>query len=378
MINRRLWKTFIEGACGGNIKGIEAELPLYLAMKEEDPLRIDINRDFSLLELWEALGGDESLERLGQGIREEGVSVAQFPVITGLLLSKKIMDAYNASAMVLDQLVTDFPSRLLVDRIPGAETTAALEDIEAGMPYPETADIQEKYVTVEGKKRGEILNVTWEAVHFDQTGLILRQANAFGEQAAKDREQRGLKTIMDMTDYQKYQPSGTQDDLYQNAAGSTHHVYDNLVVDVLADHSDINAAEILLGSMMDANGYYINTGQTRVLLTGVNLKQLAWRIQNNTFMIGGTNEEMNPAKGTFGLVVSPWVSANSTTAWWYGDFKKQFVEKVVLPMQVITRKDNINESAFKRDILASHKVRHYTQVAAVDYKYVVKSTGAGS
>jgi len=43
----------------------------------------------------------------------------------------------------------------------------------------------------------------------------------------------------------------------------------------------------------------------------------------------------------------------------------------------VGRKRDNNEDAWRRDIVASFKVRYDSQVRAVDYVYVGKSTGAG-
>ena len=109
----------------------------------------------------------------------------------------------------------------------------------------------------------------------------------------------------------------------------------------------------------------------------VTLEITAIRIINNEVLAGGTNNERNPMANKFKILSHPLLDDQSTTAWYLGDFKKNFREKVIIPPQVLTRRmgDN-NEDAWRKDIVASVKVRYDSQVGAVDYRYVGKSTGA--
>ncbi len=95
--------------------------------------------------------------------------------------------------------------------------------------------------------------------------------------------------------------------------------------------------------------------------------------------IAAVHYDLEAASGDqFTVLDHPDLDAQSSTAWYLGDFKKQFVEKVIIPPQVLTRKygDN-NEDAWRKDIVASVKVRYDSKFGAVDYAFVGKSTGAG-
>jgi hypothetical protein len=96
----------------------------------------------------------------------------------------------------------------------------------------------------------------------------------------------------------------------------------------------------------------------------------------NEVLVGGTNNEKNPFANAVEVIASPWLDVNSSITWYWGDFKKQFVKKIVFPLQVMVKDMSNNQDGFERDIIASYKVRHYTQVAATDFRFVVKSTGA--
>ena len=114
-----------------------------------------IMSEFSLRETAEQLRIDEtgSYVPLRPGYLSEAVSTTQFSIIIDTLLSKKILDSYNAFPGVLSQLVTPFDSRLQIDKIPGLFLTGDLKAVAEGMPYPQNADIKDKYVQVEGEKK---------------------------------------------------------------------------------------------------------------------------------------------------------------------------------------------------------------------------------
>jgi hypothetical protein len=119
------------------------------------------------------------------------------------------------------------------------------------------------------------------------------------------------------------------------------------------------------------------------LLVPRTLMLTANRLIKNSVMPGGANTEVNPFANAVEVIDSPIIDGsgdgNATTCWYWGNFKRQFLNKVIYPLQVLRRKyaDN-HDPAFENDIIAQYKVREYSQVGAQDYRYVIKSTGAGS
>lgn len=316
----------------------------------------------------------------------EAVDVTQFTILTKTLIEKQVMDAFNAFPKIGDQLVTPFQSNLELSRIPGADLKSFMRDIEPGMPYHHDADIEEKWVTIEGKKRGDILDITDEAIRFDQTGLIMRRASQFGERAAIDREKKILYNIQDATvgnvNYYSYRPSGVRVALYSGAVANTH-PYSNLHDHRLQHWTDLDAAKTMFSTMRDAAGEPIFV-IPQILLVPMAQETMAERLIKNAMMPasrlgidrpGDSPNEANPFANKYKILSSPYLDVVSTAYWYLGDFKKQFVEKVVYPIQVLTRTDSKNDYAWERDIKAQYKVRYYSEPGAVDYKYVVKSRG---
>ena len=303
----------------------------------------------------------------------EAVDVASFPIVTGQILSKKIMASYELAAQVGNSLVSTMSSKKLYDRVPRLNLLGNLRAVNPGMPYDHSADIEEQWVAVEGRKYGEILDITEEAVMFDQTNSIMMVAGQMGEDAAMYREEMILNTIMDLAGFFAWRPSGVREALYANAAATVNHVYDNTITNVLLDHTDIDAALQLFVAMRNSRNRPINIVPNTLLVPKA-LVMLAKTIISSAVLIGGANATPNPVQNDYAIVSSPYVDANSSVEWYIGDFKKQFVWKEVIPLQVL-RRGKDTEEGWSRDILASYKVRFYGTPAAIDYVYVVRSSG---
>ena len=360
-------------SCGSVDNFVNQMMPKLLeAKKDEKPLMTP--EDFSIKEIFEA------------------VNTSQFSTIIGTLVSKKVIQGFTEYPGIADQLVTKFTSVLKNDTIPGAYLKGDLEDIPEGGGYPHSGDIGEFFVTIGGNKRGEILDITDEAIRFDQTGLIMLRAGQFGQRAAKDREKGVIYTIMDATvggkNYYAYYPGGTRTALYRTSAGTSAYVgggvlYKNAITDVLADYTDLDAAEAVFDDVMDENAEPIDVMTSNmILLTARALKSTASRLTRNQIIPNnsGTSVGYHQDNPYYNLktLFSPWIDKGAaSTYWYYGDFKKQFLEKVVIPLQVLTRNDDKNEAAWERDVIAQYKVRRFSKVGSIDHRYVVRSAGTG-
>ena len=335
--------------------------------------------------LWESLGSDGFLRKMDEILEGdsplmkpedfslleifEAVDPTAFPVIVGKVISKKLMDAYQKAPVVGRKLVTEFSSSLQIDRITGFTEAGDMKKLIAGEPYPHISDIGEKWVQIEGDKYGKILDILEETVKFDQTGKLLMRAAAIGEGAAMFQEKHIMNTIQDVSGYEAYYPSNSQTALY--AGGNS-----NVCTDVLEDWTDMDAARLLIAAQTDEKGDPILIAAGNILVPNA-LEITAGRLYNSTVMVGAANAEENPMQNRFKVVASPYLDLQSTTAWYLGDFKKQYVWKEVMPLNVQTRKSKDNEAAWERDVVASYKVRYFGDCGALDYRYVAKSTGGG-
>ncbi|HEX7784723.1 MAG TPA: hypothetical protein VF653_00750 [Methylomirabilota bacterium] len=363
--------------------------------------------DFSLRSLWEGLVGpcEETLPgytRPGRSnylLLQEAVDSTAFPSATGVLIAAKVIEAYNATPMIGDQLVTTMSSRLKQERIVGMTSLEGPTEVPEAMPYQESG-FQEKYVTTDTAKKGRILEVTEEAIFFDQTGQILMRAQRLGEMTAEERELTILAGVVDVgsaaAGYKDiYRPSGSASTLY--ATGNSNY---QSTVTALVDWTDIDEVlQYAANNLKDDRAIVAErlpiTFNPKVLLTARKKAATAARILaattvrvGNTATTAGVQEE----SGAIVQQIAPGLQAltsplldflagvtnsrySQADDWFLGDFKRQFIWQEIWPLQTLRSRQD-DEAAFRRDIVARFKVRYYGGIAAIDTKYVIKVKGA--
>lgn len=312
-----------------------------------------------------------------------GVNSTMFPSITGELIAKKVIDGYNEEQHIGDQLVTNMPSKLRSERITGFLAMGMPSEVEEGMPYPE-GSFTEKYVTTDTAKKGLVIAVTEECVTFDQTGQLLMRAQQVGARVGRDREKTIVNGVQDVSS-NVYRPLGTAAALYRTSAGALGDWRDSTVNELdsndLVDWTDIDACLAIFDGMQDAASEYIDVNPTQLLVPGA-LRSTAKRIvgateirYDNLSSGVGTVTSANNVVDNYQILSSALVTAQSSSSWYLGDFKKQFVWQEIFPLQVF-RQNRESDAGFSRDIIAMFKARYFGGIAAIDDKYVVKNNAA--
>lgn len=362
--------------------------------------------DFSLRALWEAYVGPvgETLEGFATTGRfnfvqiQEAIDSSMFPSATGVLIAAKVTDGYTQVPTIGDRLVGTMSSKLKSERIVGFTSLEGPLEVKEAMPY-EGSSFTEKYVITETAKKGRILDITEEAIFFDQTGQILRRAGQLGELTAQERELTILSGVVDVgsgaNGYKDvYRPTGVATALY--SAGNTNYL---ATATPLVDWTDID--EVLLYAAQNIRDDRLVPGERlpvlftpRVILTGQVKRATSARILSATeqrsqpsatdasqVVIGG-----NPVTGTNGIapglvaLSSPLLDYLAQVAgsrhddakdWWIGDPQRQFVWQEIWPLQTLRAQAN-DENQFRRDIVAGFKVRYYGGIAATDTKLFIK------
>ena len=328
--------------------------------------------DFSLRELWEAVGRPgfgsmrNILEALGSDapLREEAVNTSVFNVITGELINRKVIEGYESYPAIGDELVTVVSSRRREERFPGLGALDMPVEVKEAEDYPELGGLDEKYVTSTATKKGMIISITEELITEDQTGLVLLRAKQVGERIRRDREKTILNGIQDVNG-NVYRPDGQAVALYSAANGNL------LTGNSLVDWTDLDAAYAHFINMQDEAGEPMYV-EPQVLLVPVSLRGTANRIVNATEFDTG-NMTVGNSYSHLKALASPYLDAQSTTTWYIGDFKRQFVWHEVWPVQVLRARQD-SDQAFERDIVARFKARYLGGIAALDYRYVIKCT----
>ncbi len=363
--------------------------------------------DVSVKALWEAFHGpcEQSLPgyaragRLNYLEMQEAVDSTAFPSAVGVLIAAKVMEAYQATAMIGDQLVTPMPSKLKQERIVGFTSLEGPTEVPEGMPYQESG-FQEKYVTTDTAKKGRILEITEEAIFFDQTGQILMRAQRLGEMTAEERELTILSGVIDVGSgapgYKDiYRPSGAAAALY--SAGNSN--YYSATALTGTDWTNIDtilqfaAANLKDDRAIVAERLPIIFNPKVILVARKKMASFARILaatsqRSGDITSGAGTQEVGPsivnqiAPGLrllstplldylAGIAGSRYSQADD---WFIGDFQRQFIWQEIWPLQTLRARQD-DEASFRRDVVARFKVRYFGGVAALDNKYVIKARG---
>ncbi len=320
----------------------------------------------SFKELAEQLCGGVSDQDL-----EENLNTSAFPVITSQLISSKIIAAYEAFPKVGLGLVTVVPSRLKEGRVAGWQAIGAVQVVKERADYLEIIPPDQKFVAVKHDKVGGLLSLTREDIFHDNTGELMNRAGAIGTEAARHQDEGILAIVTDKNSvaYNKGQlyKTDNSNENYRSGAGS------------VLGTSSFEATHVLLNKKTDERGKPIMVlGRKPVLLHGATLEPMAFKLKNNEYGPQGTaNLDRNFAFNRFDPVLNPYQDgAISTTGWFYGDFKSQFVYEECWPVEVFSRIGQDSEDGFKKDLIQQWKAGYYGGAGATDFRYVIKNVGS--
>ncbi|MCA9247347.1 MAG: hypothetical protein KDA42_09540 [Planctomycetales bacterium] len=347
-------------------------------------------QDFSLRELAESLVPDghdwvASLDprRGGATLLEagEGVDLTAFSNIAGQIVYTRIKEAFDAEDLVGSRLVDTIPTKFDGEKIPSVgQLGDKAEIVHPGMPYPHVGFGEDYIETPSTTKRGFIVPVTREAIFFDRTNLVLRNASMVGESLALNKEKRILDVIIGATNNYKWR--GTAYDTYQTASP-----WDNVVAsNALADWTNVDAVEQAFADITDPNTGEPILLRGNTLLVAPQLRATALRIVTATEVRSG---DITAGSGTqtiganpvsyYGVESSRLLKARldaasiATSTWFAGDFRKAFAYMENWPITVTQAPPN-SEAEFNQDIVMRFKASERGAAAVLEPRAVVKCT----
>lgn len=317
----------------------------------------------------------------------DGVDVTAFSNIIGQLIINRIMESYQSPAFVASQLVDTIPTRLDGEKIPGVQKLTDNFDgvVDPSMPYPSYGFGEDYIETPSTKKRGGIVPVTKEAIFFDRTNLVLANAATVGETLGLNKEKRILDVILGVTNNYKWR--GTSYNTYQTATPWINDAGSNELI----DWTDVEAVELLFANMLDPNTsepIVINGMQVLVMPEYKHAAQRVFGAKMIRYGAGGSTsvttvtEADNPlaaysyqvsALAKRRLIASGVSASNAAKYWFAGDFKKAFAYMENWPITVTQAPPNAT-AEFERDIVAQFKASERGVAAALNPRYVCRST----
>jgi hypothetical protein len=318
--------------------------------------------DMSLKEIWEACEPGRMVN--------EAITSSMFPKLTGELINAKVISAYEAIPDIGGMLTTTVASRMQIERFAGLTSAEAPEEVAEGGEYKDSTR-SEKYVDIPNKKYGRRIDITEETIFFDKTGQILMRANDIGEEAAQYKQEIILAGVQDLNG-DVWRPSGTPTAFYSATNG-------NLITANPFCESGLEEvmkkAQLMKNDSLGAGtgGYVFIDLNNVYVLVPILLQKEAWELANSVKTPESAENAENYFKGRFTPISSPFVSAQSDSTWYWGNFAKDFVWLEVWPLQTITKPPG-GDDEFKRDVKSSTKVRFYGGVGALDVKHCFKNT----
>jgi hypothetical protein len=311
--------------------------------------------DVSFRHLFEALVRDQELE--------ENIVSSAFPTIAGELISSKMIEGYEMWPDQVSALFEEVPTKLKVSQIVGWTNVTGVERVNERQDYPQLKPPTEKAKEIRNYKYGGLLDLTKEAIFFDQTAELLNQARKVGEAARRKRMRLMWDAIVDAN-----ATAYDGGDLYSAGNGNVQ------TSNALGGETSWETVRAKLMAQTDENGEPIWVfGDRPVMIVPSGLLATAEKLQkNDTGPMGTANLDVNLAKGQFDIIVNPYLTANSTT-WWYGAPRRQFRWERVWPFEIFTRVGQDTEEGFKADVIQQFKASFYGGAGAVDTKFVIQN-----
>ncbi len=371
--------------------------------------------EISLRQLWEACLGPthQTLPSLAARQRlfvtdlgqlqhvhsEADLGLNLFQTVTGAVIARQVMNAYETTdGLIGDQLVAVERSAVRNERIAGFTALQGPREVHEGMPYEE-ASFGDKFVTTVESKKGRLLSITEEAVHFDQTGELLRRASRIGEATRLEREKTIIRGVLD-ADYDAargtgvYRPNGVLEPLYPSNGSNRNYIGSGNTTSGAPYNEPLELTDwTAVGQVLRYHATQVRDDRhgpeegeplawmPKVLLVPKKLELAALQIvQASQVRVLSADAQRqvdfkNPFGGSYAVLSSPYLDQASEDDWYLGDFRKQFIWKEIWPVQVF-RQARESESSFDRDVVARFKVRYFGGINALDERYVVKVNGS--
>lgn len=364
-----------------------------MADRKERPLHLSANPAYddmgvSLRQLWYATTGREYLDESAGGLREDINSTA-FSVVTGNLMQRRFIEAYEAVPKVGPRLVTNYPSRLKIETLTGfTRFSFKKRDVNEGTAYPQSPAFTDKYVTaIDPPKRGELVSVTKETIHFDATGEILSECARLGESLAENKEWRIVGGVLDLfyTTAPVYYPSGSAAELYPTNNSNANYVSGaNTRINLTNGVEAIQTARNAFVDMYDDSGDdgVILNAPTQILCADkeADIVNVLMRSPGDPTSGNLRSNPLDDARHRYEVLSTQWLDwfrAKRATytrmpqyGWGMGNFPRQFIYKEVFPLTTAIQGAG-SDADFDADLVFRFKASEKGGVFARDTKYCV-------
>ncbi len=311
----------------------------------------------SLLEQSEPGDRKALLENTGFGIDPSAfLNINAYTILTGGLIEVKILEAFQNPSFIGEKLMPSEATKLNGQKVIGINP---LGDVSArrapGEPHPRTQYGERWIQTPETRENALAIDILKEAVFFDLTGDILRNASALGEQLAFRKELEIIDTVIGVTN--SFNWKGTAYNTYANNLG-----YDNsLTGNDLQDWTNVQSAWLKFSRFTDPdtakrilinpNTILVSPGKVATANLILNATMTQRRTgagsspaQTTSNPLNVSDTVSNPYSGMFNVITSPLLEQQlvasgltldqSTSTWFMLESGKSFKYMQNYPLQV--------------------------------------------
>jgi hypothetical protein len=362
--------------------------------------------DFSLRGLFETLVTNRDGTNVGPDVLEEccdprgpqktlaesasTVDTSHFANVSGLLTMREAMAGYQAEEFLVTGLIPTMSARRQLERLGGVTLVGNQSMVvPEGQVYP-TAGLTEDFVDLPRMvKRGFIVPITKEAIFFDETAQVLRNASELGREFGIDKENRAIDCLIDEnTTAHRYKWRGTTYATYQ----TTTPYINSKTSNSLLDWNQINALEQLFANMVDPNTGNPISVMANTLVVHPSLEATAMRIMDalgiayhsgGYAVSGNLTQTMAPnpvgRNGSrystkYRIVSSRFLGARlaTDTHWFLCNPEKAFAYREAWAATQSQAPLN-SEEEFNKDIAFRFKISEMGAYATLDPRYTAKS-----
>jgi hypothetical protein len=335
--------------------------------------------------LYDSLWGMQIEHRVPIAGRERAITSAAFPLLCGELSVSGINAAYMAIPDPTAGLVTEFEDNKKYSHIAELRPDSpGTEGVAEGDAYPLVSANERRY-TIGHFNDGLRMAVTTQMIEENDIAGIVSQLNFIGETLAKRKAKRTIRRLCDY-DGSKASPAppyaltlnGTGAALYSATANtpgvevpSGNRVNNNALV----DETDLSNARIRLTTFIDSEGFPTASDvSSMVLLVPEALSAVAQKILGSELIPGEVNA-MNPwgPRGAYRptLIATRYLDQLSTSAWYLGDFARQFRRKIKRRLVNYTLGAE-GQAYLERDIAFQARASEDCEVGAISFNQVVQ------
>jgi len=317
------------------------------------------------------------------------ITTGAFPLLSGGLTVAGINDAYGAEPTIGEQLVTEMEDSKKITVMAGVHALDAEKDrVDETEDFPLIGASEEKF-TIAHKRNGRRIAITAEMIEENDVAGIVARVDALGRFAAKRIEKQTLRRVCDI-DGSGSSPAepyvlhigGSGVAIYQTDKDPLNRLSSSgnrIVNNALVDSTDLDNALTRLASFTDEDGDRIGLENSELqLVVPFALLSTAAKIRGSELEPAIENEVNNwGPRGRWQprIVSSSRLDDLSTTAWYLGNFGKQFRRKWKLRLEYVSLQGTTEAFVHSR-VAFQARVAWDVEIGAIDYVYVVQNLPA--